>query len=397
MGLVDYSDSEGSGSEAENPVKPAPKPSQTYSKKPFQKVVDRSNPGRIVVNLPQLSSDSSTTKSDEPPAKRAKTGGSGLFSGFNSFLPPPKHANKAKPPTATSSAGPPRPGVSLKTSAAPGFSRSIGDGEDVDAEKQSTGGMILPPPKAAAQPFIPAEQKPEEEVKLVGKPLMFKPLSVSRNPKKKKPTAAAIAKVATQTSQSAVPTTSISTEAKLATEPTPPEAPKKVSLFSMHTEEPSDPLDQSTADGTYEPLFETQSSADAYGNNAYDDYAQYASSAMTGPSATTAPGTQSLDTVVDDLNLTAAQKRELFGRGGQGKHMAKNVVNFNMDIEYKHNEHIRELGEEQIHNPVRGIVGSGRNSLQKLVQNVQNQREALEDSFAKGKTNRKEASSKYGW
>jgi hypothetical protein len=77
--------------------------------------------------------------------------------------------------------------------------------------------------------------------------------------------------------------------------------------------------------------------------------------------------------------------------------MAKKVINFNMDKEYEHNEALRASGEEQIHNPVRAIQGGGKHSLRKLVHNVQNQREALEDSFAKGKSNRKEASSRYGW
>lgn len=76
--------------------------------------------------------------------------------------------------------------------------------------------------------------------------------------------------------------------------------------------------------------------------------------------------------------------------------MAKNVINFNMDKEYKHNEAVRASGETQIHNPVRAIQG-GKHSLRQLVSNVQNQKDALEDSFAKGKNNRKEASSKYGW
>ncbi|KAH6984993.1 mitotic checkpoint regulator, MAD2B-interacting-domain-containing protein [Ilyonectria sp. MPI-CAGE-AT-0026] len=391
MGLVDYSDSDSSGSEADAPAKTAPKPppkaSQTSSKKPFQKVVDRSNPGRILVNLPQLSAEAPKTHGDEPPAKRARTGGSGAFSGFNSFLPAPKNANKPKAAPATTSAGQTKPSVNFKTSAAPGFSRSTGDDDDFEPSS----GMGLPLPKAAAQPSIPEGQKPEEEVKLVGKPLMFKPLSVARTQKKKKPTSAAMVNAAAQKAQSHAQT---ATETKAESAPAP--APKKVSLFSMHTEEPSEPVDPVQKSGAYEPLFEKQDSANPYDSGAYDDYAQYASHAQTGPSATTAPGTESLDTIVGDMGLSAAAKRELFGRGGQGKHMAKNVINFNMDKEYEHNEEIRAAGEQQTHNPVRAIQG-GKHSLRQLVQNVHNQKEALEDSFAKGKTNRKEASNKYGW
>ncbi|KPM43116.1 hypothetical protein AK830_g3487 [Neonectria ditissima] len=383
MGLVDYSDSDSSGSETEAPAKIAPKPSQPSSKKPFQKVVDRSNPGRILVNLPQISAETPKPHADEPPAKRARTGGTGLFSGFNSFLPAPKGANKPKPAPAATGAGQPKPSINFKTSAAPGFSRSAGD------EEASAGGMSLPPPKAAAQPSIPEGQKPEDEVKLVGKPLMFKPLSVARNPQKKKKLA--MAKAASQMqAQTVANGTSNRVEAEAAPAPAP-----KVSLFSMHTEEPSGPVDPSHKSGAYEPLFETQGSADA-DRGAYGDYAQYASHAQTGPAATTAPGIDSLDTIAKDLNLSAAARRELFGRGGEGKHMAKNVINFNMDKEYEHNEEIRAAGDQQMHNPVRALQG-GKHSLRQLVQNVHNQKDALEDSFAKGKTNRKEASNKYGW
>ncbi|KAF9765200.1 hypothetical protein IL306_002573 [Fusarium sp. DS 682] len=384
MGLVDYSDSEGSGSEAEfqNPIKSAPKPSAS-SKKPFQKVVDRSNPGKIVVSLPQLANDK--PQAEEPRAKRTKTAGGGRFSGFNSFLPAPKNANKPKPVASSSATA--RPAFQFKTSSAPGFSREAGD--DPSFSNDTTDGMSLPTAKAAAQPHIPEGQKPADEVKLVGKPLMFKPLSVARNPQKKKKLNSGVAKPAPTPPQEPA-------ESKLAEatpEATPAAAPKKMSLFSMHTEEPSEPTEKSST-GTYEPMFATAENSSAYDEGAYGDYASHA---QAGPSATTVPGSESLDTVVEDLNLTAAQRRELFGRNGLGNQAAKKVINFNMDKEYRHNEEIRAAGEEQTHNPVRAIQGGGKHSLRQLVQNVQSQREALEDSFAKGKNNRKEAASKYGW
>ncbi|KAL7763386.1 hypothetical protein ACKLNR_006744 [Fusarium oxysporum f. sp. zingiberi] len=383
MGLVDYSDSDGSGSEAEVqvPVKPAPK-SSASSKKPFQKVVDRSNPGKIVVSLPQLVNDK--PQAEEPPAKRTKTAGGGRFFGFNSFLPAPKNANKPKPVASSSSTA--RPTFQFKTSAAPGFSR--GTGGDLNNSNDNADGMSLPTPKAAAQPHIPEGQKPADEVKLVGKPLMFKPLSVARNPQKKKKLNSGLAKPApTPTHEQA------QLKPAEATPEATPAVPKKVSLFSMHTEEPSEPVENSSS-GTYEPMFATAESSLAYDEGAYDDYASHA---QAGPSATTLPGSESLDTVVEDLNLTAAQRRELFGRNGLGNQAAKKVINFNMDKEYRHNEEIRAAGEEQTHNPVRAIQGGGKHSLRQLVQNAQSQREALEDSFAKGKNNRKEAGSKYGW
>ncbi|RGP80248.1 hypothetical protein FLONG3_1620 [Fusarium longipes] len=386
MGLVDYSDSEGSGSEAEVlvPIKPTPKQAAP-TKKPFQKVVDRSNSGKIVVSLPQLSSDKA--QSQEPAEKKIKAGGGGRFSGFNSFLPTPKNANKPKP--AASSSASTRPAFQFKTSAAPGFNRDSEDDRNTPNDSASEG-VSVSAPKTAAQPYIPEGQKPADEVKLVGKPLMFKPLSVARNPQKKKKLNSGMAKPIPAHQQGHAETKQ--TEAAAPVVP-PAAAPKKISLFSMHTEEPSEPTEKAYT-GVYEPMFATTESSLAYEEGAYGDYASHA---QAGPSATTLPGSESLDTVVEDLNLTPAQRRELFGRNGLGNQAAKKVINFNMDKEYRHNEEIRAAGEEQTHNPVRAIQGGGKHSLRQLVQNVQSQRDALEDSFAKGKSNRKEAAGKYGW
>lgn len=218
MGLVDYSDSESETEAVAKPVPATKQPTASGSKKPFQKVVDRSKPGKIRVSLPGSSSGQDDSNAaaggDEPPAKRARISKGGAFSGFNSFLPPPKNIGKKPASSAvastsgSSSSGDkgknaPRPGVHLKTGAAPGFSRNVdGDtGDDVDGDEKlaSNGGMKLP------EPTIPAGQKPADEVKLVGKPLMFRPLSVSR----KKPAKKAATKSTTITSASIATTASI--------------------------------------------------------------------------------------------------------------------------------------------------------------------------------------------
>lgn len=361
MGLVDY-DSD-SASEIEATIQPT----QTNpSKKPvFQKVVDRANKGKILLNLPQTTPD--TTKTDIRPAKRARIGPSGaLFSGLNSFLPPPKNANKT---IASSTQLKPRPGVNLRTSAAPGFSRD----DESDHVEHSSAGLTLPPPKNQAGPTIPEEQKAAEDVKLVGKPMLFKPLSVTRNTKKKK------------TVKASPPTNTLTTIPQSQTKVEPP--PKKTSLFSMHTEEPLEPQPST---GAYEPLFQTLDTT--------SPYAHYTAQATQSGPITATHQSESLDAIANDLNLSTAERRELFGRsgGGGGAKTATKVINFNMDKEYLHNEELRANGEQQIHNPVRAIQG-GKHNLRQLVQNVQNQKEALEDSFAKGRSNRKEASSKYGW
>ncbi|KAK0385827.1 hypothetical protein NLU13_7004 [Sarocladium strictum] len=402
MGLVDYSDSEGSGSEAEalpQPPKAVSKAAST-SKKPFQKVVDRSNPGKILVNLPQLggSAASSGDADEPPPAKRARTTGGGRFSGFNSFLPPPKNPN-AKPTGSSSSGGAfsgaqgkPRPGVNLKTSAAPGFSRDDADAEDSAMGGSSEDAMGLPPPKRnqAAEPSIPEGQKAAEDVKIIGKPLMFKPLSVSRKPVKKKTPKAEAPKSSPATTTATVPSNGAPTSAE---EPAP--APKKTSLFSVHVEEPSEPKE--TRSNTYEPFFNTNDYQDPHGHSdVTGDYNSYVPPESVSQAASTAP--ESLDSVIDGMNLSAAARRELFGREGAPRAglAASKVVNFNMDTEYQHNEELRAAGDQQIHNPVRAIQG-GKHNLRQLVRNVQDQKDALEESFAKGRTNRKEASSKYGW
>ncbi|KAI1417600.1 mitotic checkpoint regulator, MAD2B-interacting-domain-containing protein [Hypoxylon sp. FL1857] len=420
MGLVDYSDSE---SDSETVTKPTPAPAPpaqsaptASGKKPFQKVVDRAKPGKILVNLPQSTSSRDESKTtaggDEPPPKRARIAGrgGGAFSGFNALLPPPK--NVGKPAVASSSGkAAPRPGINLKTGAAPGFSREAnGDGEG-GANDPATGSEDAEP--QAKQPSIPAEQKPAEEVKLVGKPLMFKPLSVSRKPGKKstakstaRPKPSTITPAPTPTT--ANPQASSESQAKAEEkESGPPPKKQKISLFSISDEPASETQDEAPSkNGVYEPMFGTEdASADEFA--AYD--AQYgttippssSSTAPLPPAATTHPGTNadSLDAIASSMNLSAAARRELFGRSGSASAVSSSsrVVNFDTDREYAHNEMLRASGQLQpAYNPVRAIA-PGKHNLRQLVTQVQNQRDALEESFAKGKSNRNEAGSRYGW
>lgn len=387
MGLVDYSDSDASDVEEVSVAKTA----APSSKPAFQKVVDRANPGKIKVSLPQASLKDNTT-SDEPPTKRAKTGG-GVFSGFNSFLPAPKRTGQ----TAASLGGGTAvkkglgPGVNLKTGAAPGFSREPEPEsyytEDEENEPRSTNvgsGLNLPQPRSSQN----GEQKPAGEVKLVGKPLMFKPLSVSRKPPKKK---AAVPAVTTLTSSAPVetPVTPQSKAEKAAPRP-------KVSLFSMSTESTNTFVPIST--GEYQPMM-TEAKDEAEEDEAdslepsYEDYTPNTSFSAP-PAVPTPPVSQSLDDIAGDLKLSAAERRQLFGRQKGGR--ATTIKNFNTDQEYLHNEELRAAGEQAVHNPVRAIA-PGKHSLKQLVNAAQSQKEALEESFAKGKSNRAEASSRYGW
>ncbi|KAI0969308.1 mitotic checkpoint regulator, MAD2B-interacting-domain-containing protein [Xylaria arbuscula] len=417
MGLVDYSDSE---SESETVTKTESSVQQSAangSKKPaFQKVVDRSKPGKILVNLPGSSSgqgaSDATTNEDEPPAKRARTSKGSAFSGFNSFLPPPKNVGKkpvAAAASSSSSSGAkatnaPRPGIHLKTGAAPGFSRNLDDdlGDDVNKDEKSgsdgAGGMNVPAPKSQ-QPTIPIGQKPADEVQLVGKPLMFKPLSVSRKKPVKKATTKTVATAATSSGNT--PTTA---SAPASTESTaePPQK-KKISLFSISDESFAEPEPKDQGSGVYEPLIDTDDTLETSTANAFAEYdAQYGSYAAPPQTATvsSASGTayNSLDNIASDMNLSATARRELFGRRGAPStdKAAAKVINFDTEREYAHNEALRASGEQQTYNPVRAIA-PGKHNLRQLVSQVQNQRDALEESFAKGKAKQNEAGSRYGW
>ncbi|KAK7544657.1 mitotic checkpoint regulator, MAD2B-interacting-domain-containing protein [Phyllosticta citribraziliensis] len=394
MNLVQYSDSEGSDTEAPSTAHPAPKPA-VNSKPAFQKVVDRSKPNKIRVNLPSTAG-TEQKNGDEPPAKKARTGG-GTFSGFNSFLPAPKRAGEAAAKKAAGSGL--GKGVSLKTSGAAAFSRQVQEEEGPADDHGTNGANEGHPSKTATEPA--EAEKTEEEVKLVGKPMMFKPLSVANNQKKKKK-----ATSTTTNPKPASPAVGASQPAARETNatPAPPKPKPKVSLFSISQEETvSAP---SVSSGDYQPILHSsnQTSTTVEGGNGEDettdDYQQYQSYSTPQPtSSQAAPSANSLTSIAADLNLTAAERRQLFGRQG-GKNRddvpAVNVVNFNTDAEYKANEELRAAGETVQHNPVRAIA-PGKHSLKQLVSAASTQKDALEEHFAAGRRNKKEAGSKYGW
>ncbi|KAL9001430.1 MAG: hypothetical protein Q9169_000005 [Polycauliona sp. 2 TL-2023] len=403
--LVAYSESEGSEAEEEKQKSSKPPKATTNSTKPtFQKVVDRSNPHKIRVNLPELDKDAVEDKEDEegPPAKKARVGG-GSFGGFNSFLPAPKRAAAANGGVNGSGArrGGLGSGVSLKTGAAPGFSRepmsegemnneedthNVGDEpsfqkKEHQKEEASTGtrtnGLSDP---SNAQPIEKSPKKPQKQ----GNAMMFKPLSVARKPQKKKPT---------------VPT-SDGTLAPKRVNPAPPQ-PKsvpKASLFSTHDAR-DEHINGTTTRGDYQPLiYGAQESEDAIERNSppsnpYTDDPITTNQPIAPPEPTQGP--QSLDTIASDLNLSASAKRQLLGRQNRNA-SAINVVNFNTDQEYAANEMLRQAGEQVQHNPVRAIA-PGKHSLKQLVNAASNQKDALEEHFASGRRNKKEAGSKYGW
>jgi hypothetical protein len=453
MALVDYSESDsdsGSDPEANSgpnqtaASKPTPAGAST-SKKPFQKIVDRANPGRIQVSLSAPTTTAATTDappaSDEPPAKRARTTGGGRFSGFGSFLPPPKAAKRSgdggdggpqEAPRAAPAARVPggkavaqRPVVHLKTSAEAAFSRGDGGGfggRGEEAGALGSTGLTLPPPRSQAQPSIPTDMKPAEEVKLVGKPLMFKPLSVARKPgqkekKKKKDQQQHAPQLGNGVGKAGTTGGGAQTEegkgqAEQETEAAPTKP--KVSLFSFagdtatKTEPTTDPAASLFLDDLYGPTFqshgrpttshvETDGALDSY-NAGKDDDGQH--DQQQGQASVGAPSSQAtLSTMADSLNLSATARRELFGRNGLGASSSAKVVSFDMEQEYAANQALRLSDEAQqaaSYKPVRAIA-TGKHSLRQIVDAVQNQTGALEESFAANRSKKREAAGRYGW
>lgn len=385
MVLVGYSDSEGSEDET-----PRPKAEKTGSKPPPSTIsanttfsVNKANPRKIQVRL----QDTSRVNEDadgEPATKRPRIGAGG-FSGFNSLLPPPKRDADAKLPSKPTT----RKVFSLKTGAEPGFSReSDAELRNLFAERTTDGQLqgntldetIPSPPKTSDVSKVTAA---EPVVK--GNPFMFKPLSVARGNKKKK-SAYLSTKVPVLPSKESANVVQGQTVAGIEGDSVP--APKKVSLFSISNET------DLTEEHSYQDIEEEQAQNADTGlddSDQYDDIQQH-----TTPAPSTADGSQSLDAIASDLHLSKADRRQLFGRKGQPNGTALNIVNFNTDQEYEANEIFRANGDQVQHNPVRGIA-PGKHSLKQLVNAAVGQKDALEESFATGRRNKKEAGNKYGW
>lgn len=394
MALVAYSDSEASDAEPET----TPAPPVEKSKKPdagaaFQ--VDRGNPRKIRVALPDLKPENPTDEDDQdgPARKKARLGGGagGAFSGFNSFLPAPKRVAEKKAPIAST-----RKIFSLKTGAEPGFDRTADaemrnsrafDNSDAGEDTTSVAGSSE---QSTTQSDLPFKKTEVGEVKLQGNPMMFRPLSVARNQKKKKTT-----KVVTQPTPSALASTKpeeVVLETSTASTPAPAPPKPKVSLFSLSSEDTAATDSTPAGTGTYEPLvYNTETEATS------TDPALVPESMPTDAAyyPTNASVSSSLDTIANDLNLSKSERRQLFGRNAPSAD--SRILTFNTDKEYASNQAISEaeLAATQ-HNPVRAIA-PGKHTLQQLVNAASSQKDALEESFATGRRNKKEAGSKYGW
>ncbi|KAJ5822504.1 hypothetical protein N7447_004844 [Penicillium robsamsonii] len=396
MGLVGYSDSE--GSDAEPDTTPAPqitKAKKVDSKTGFQ--VDRNNPRRIRMTIPEIKPEHPSGEDPEDGSRKKPRLGGGSLAGFNSFLPAPKRTAEKKTPVATT-----RKAFSLKTGAGPGFDRSADAEmrndyafEDLagDADTTSAPGSSKPDTTSDA----PDTMKSPVEVKLQGNPMMFRPLSVGRPQKKRKTT-----KIAEQPTPSAAPKpaqplqqapTSASTSAP-APAPAPPKP--KVNLFSLSSETTSQPDSAPGPPATYQPLvYNAEGEEEPAAGPVLAEPTQIAIDRSTATVSTNP--TSSLDSIANDLNLSKSERRQLFGRNANVTSSQSQVRTFNTDEEYASNKVLAEgeLAGAQ-HNPVRSIA-PGKHTLQQLLNVASSQKEALEESFATGRRNKKEAGSKYGW
>jgi hypothetical protein len=410
MNLIAYSDSESDGE-----ATPAPKPALRQAPKPtFQKVVDRANPGRIKVNLPSVSQPASKDDLDAeaPPAKKPRLGGASAFGGFNAMLPAPK---KPAAPATTATAGPGKRGlgkglavgVNLKTGAEPAFKReSKVEFDEYDEhgnaikkepmKKEDFRALLnLPTPKSAQKEQIIPDTSLEvaDEAQSVPKAAAprFLPMSVGKG-KKKKPVAPRSA-TAGLGDASSTANTSSSMQSIIA--PAPARKPK-VSLFGV-SQEAAAPTATSSAEH-YQPMLygadeedDTSLPEDAFGAQPPTSTQQSLTSANT-------PASNDLTNIASELNLSEAERRQLFGKRGQETdYSSAKIVEFNTDTEYAHNEKLRLQGEQVQHNPLKSISGTGKNNLRSLISVATTQKDALEDHFAASHRNKKEAGNRYGW
>jgi len=374
MGLVDYSDSEGSDTEPITTANQAPaKLKSTSTNKPaFQKLTNPSESRKIKVDLPALQKGATKSSAEEPPVKKIRT--AGAFSGFNSLLPAPKRA------AAASNA--PKAGVSLRTSGEAAFSRRPAAETDDAGDVGADGGVDFEPSSngnyAGSAVPTPGADTGESEVKVIGKATNFKPLSVSNKKKstpKKAKNAESTSKAAS--SSSAAVTQTQSKTASTIVEPAPPSAKPKRSLFSVQLEDQDLPDLSGPAD-------DDVLQRDRAESGVTDSILDEAPSITQGP-ATSNTGPSSLESLTTDLNLTRAQQRQIFGRHGKSTQI--NITHFDTSAEYAANEVLRQAGEVVEHRAIKAI-GPGKHSLQQLVNNARSQREGLEDKWAEGRVAR---------
>lgn len=393
MVLVDYPSSDDSEGNSNSVAKAKSENDKNLPKPTFQKVVDRSNSHKIRVHLPDLSNtaNDSVDNGEEPLAKRIKTG-SKPIGNFNSLLPPPKRVTGMTGILGSTTSGL-RSGASLKTGAAPSLNRELSaadNGHTIDHElvgeiaqngpeldnsvgqsQSSQASNVVGPSEAGSKP-------PKT-------PIMFKPLSVARKSKK--------CKLSASSSQANEVTQEPQHKPQLISAP-------KIALFGTGAVGNLEDRFQNSREENQLMEFETPFSYLEPITSEVTEHLHELESAKSWSVQTDLPiengqRLQSLDSIAEDLNLSASAKRQLFGRQ-KNEPSTISIVNFSTDQEYAANELLRQAGEQIQHNPVRTIA-PGKHSLKQLVNVANSQKDALEEHFATSRRNKKESGSKYGW
>jgi hypothetical protein len=414
MNLIAYSDSESDG---EAPA--APKPALKQAPKPsFQKVVDRSNPGRIKVNLPGASqprAEKDDIEGDAPPAKKPRLGGATAFGGFNAMLPAPKKP-VATPAAVDATTGKRAlgkglaAGVNLRTGAEPAFKRESRveldefdeNGNPIKKEpmkKEDFRALLnLPTPKSEKKEDTKSETTvhiPQADPVPAPKAAAprFVPMSVGKGKKKKPVVPRPVATSSGETKATGSGTSTPQAQAALA----PPQRKPKVSLFGV-PEESTAAANVSSSEAYQPMLYGAEDEADApIPDDAFDQQHTHQPHQQA-PMATSSAAPNDLTGIASELNLSAAERRQLFGKRGREEDFSSaKIVEFSTDTEYAYNNKLREQGEQVQHNALKSISGTGKNSLRSLINVASTQKDALEEHFASGYRNKKEAGNKYGW
>lgn len=387
MALVSYSDSEGSDAESapSAPTLPPPKPKSSLSSflpppSKKRKLVDDSKPAtastgprKIKIELPKITPDVDDVESTS--SSRTKIGKSSGGGGMLSFLPAPKRTGAEAVKVAQESEKEEKKATAAAANAASDSAPRILGGGIKKTEYAGTGMDLQPtveddPESSSSTPAAgevlakpPAETKPAGPIQ--GR--VIQPFFKKSTTKKKTAKPAGTTKV----------------------------EEKKVSLFSLGSALNEKPLATSTIStaAEYKPLLVEESAPavdDEVPVEAFHHQEEYAET-----SYQPAPGPQTFQSISEEVGMDEAEMRMFMGRRGRNAEIK--IMDFNVDQEYEKNEAARAAGELA---PERNVVRSikpGKHQLTSLLNAAQNQRAALEESFAEGRRNKKEAGSKYGW
>ncbi|RVD85626.1 uncharacterized protein DFL_003943 [Arthrobotrys flagrans] len=367
MALVSYSDSEGSDAESapSAPTLPPPKPKSSLSSflpppSKKRKLVDDSKPAtastgprKIKIELPNITPDVDDVESTS--SSRTKIGKSSGGGGMLSFLPAPKRTGAEAVKVAQESEKEEKKATAAAANAARMDLQPTVEDDPESSSSTPAAGEVLAKPPAETKPAGPIQGR------------VIQPFFKKSTTKKKTAKPAGTTKV----------------------------EEKKVSLFSLGSALNEKPLATSTIStaAEYKPLLVEESAPavdDEVPVEAFHHQEEYAET-----SYQPAPGPQTFQSISEEVGMDEAEMRMFMGRRGRNAEIK--IMDFNVDQEYEKNEAARAAGELA---PERNVVRSikpGKHQLTSLLNAAQNQRAALEESFAEGRRNKKEAGSKYGW